>query len=84
MDCATNKTYTVQIGFMSEMENELLDMVKESCGITIEKTHNAPIDKRDVTDAQYLISGTEEDVKEFLKVYGFSDYYGVDNFVINY
>lgn len=84
MDCATNKIHTVQIGFMSEMENELLDMVKESCGITIVKTHNAPIDKKDVTDAQYLISGTEEDVKEFLKVYGFSDYYGVDNFVVNH
>lgn len=37
MDCVTNKTYTVQISFMSEMENELLYMVKESCGITIEK-----------------------------------------------
>lgn len=72
--------YTVQIGFEPSMEKELKDMAKEG-KVTVKRTNNKPIDPRDATGAQYLVSGSKKAVVAFLDDYGF-DYYKENKFVV--
>lgn len=65
--------YTVQIGYNFENEDKLQDIALEG-NVTVKRTNNKPISRKETFNAQYLVSGNKKYVIDFLNNYGFLNY----------